>query len=327
MAFPFISDHPSFGLDIGFETLKLVQLKKSGNIRLRGAVNFAITERLLEKDRFRNKESTAKMIKQACAEAKPHPINAKKIVSALPETFVFSKTIQMPKMTDKEYEMAVPNEASKYLPIPIEEVYIDYQKLIVHPDEPLIDLLLVAAPKRLVDDYVEVAKIAGCELAALETKPLAVGRALISGKNNKGLMILELGTEISRISIWDRGKISLATTVGVGKNQIAKALGISPDQGLDDRNFEELLKSTGIITPIINEIITTIHYHQNRDYHPKPIEIIMLCGSGSKFGGIDKFIAAETKINTEIVAPRLSGGQKLDTGYTTAFGLALRKGV
>mgnify|MGYP001560531384 FL=1 len=317
----------SFGLDIGFETLKLVQLNRGRNIALRGAVDFPITARLLEKDRFRDKQVTADMIKKACAAAKPHQITAKKIISALPETFVFSKTIQMPKMSDKEYQTAVPSEATKYLPIPIDEVYIDYQKLIVHPDEPLIDLLLVAAPKRLVDDYVEVAKMAGCELAALETKPLAVGRALIPARNNRGILILEIGTEVSRISIWDSGKIRLATTVGVGKNQIANAVGISPNQGLNDGSFEEPIRKSGVLKPIIDEITVTIRYHQNRDYHPKPIEEIMLCGSGSKFLGIDKFIQSETKIKTNIISPHLSGDSKLDTSFTTAYGLALRKEI
>jgi type IV pilus assembly protein PilM len=310
-----------FGLDIGFETLRLVELKKSGGIYLRGACDFSITQRILEKDRFRDKAATAEIIKKACREAKPHPITAKKIVTALPETFVFSKTIQMPKMTDNEYEEAIAAEASQYLPIPTEEVYLDYQILIVHPDEPFIDILLVAAPKRLVDDYAEVAKMAGCELAALETKPLAVGRAIIPPKNNQGLMIIEIGTEISRISIWDNGKIRLTTTVGVGKNQIAASFGAN---GNNLANEPKSGITAETLSPIIDEISAAIRYHQNRDYQPKPIEKILLCGSGTNSPGIDKTIETASKIKTEIVAPKLSGRDQLDTGFITAYGLALR---
>jgi type IV pilus assembly protein PilM len=174
-----LEDNSVFGLDIGFETIKLVELKKNRHsIKLVGAKEVRLTERILERDSFRNKAATANLIKEACRSALPGPIRAKKIVTALPENFVFSKTIQMPKMSREELEKSIQIEAAQYLPIPAEEVYIDFQTLIVHPDESLTDILLVAAPKKLVDDYVEMTRIAGLELVALETKPIAVGRAV-----------------------------------------------------------------------------------------------------------------------------------------------------
>jgi len=196
-----------FGLDIGYETLKLCEVKKHGkSVQVVGISEVPITERILERDRIKDKATTANLIKEARLKAKPGQIKAKRIVSTLPETFVFSKTIQVPKMPEKELRFAIPNEAAQYLPIPVEEVYIDYQILITHPDEALIDVLIAAAPKRLVDDYVEMAKMAGLELYALETKSIADGRAIINEKKQKdSVVILHIGTEVSRISIWDKG--------------------------------------------------------------------------------------------------------------------------
>lgn len=305
MAWLFHETSSIFGLDIGFETLKLVQLEQQAKrIFLHGAINLPLSERILDKDRFRDKTQTAKMIQQACANAKPRPIEAKKIVSVLPETFVFSKTIQMPKMREAEYARALPLEAAQYLPLPIEEVYLDYQILIVHPDEPLIDLLFVASPRRLVDDYVETARMAGMELMALETKPLALGRALLSAKDNAGYLIAAVGTEITRISIWDGNKIRLTTTVGMGQNQ------------LDDNRS---------LSPIIEEMIEAIRYHQNRDYRPKPIKQILICGSGAKAAGLEEIIEEKLKIDTIIAKPDLVGKNTLGPEFVTAYGLALRK--
>lgn len=322
--FSFFPKSNVFGLDIGFETLKLVELKKEqGNIFLRGAISSPLTDRIIEKDHFKDKASVAKMIKEACERAKPEPIKATGIVSALPETFVFSKTIQVPKMPESDYTTLLPQEVAQYLPLPVEEVYIDYQTLIVHPDEPLVDVLFVAAPKRLVDEYVEVVEMAGYKLDALETKPLAVGRALLTKNSTDGTMIAEVGTEICRISIWDGNKIRLTTTVGIGKNQLKDVLGDSGTSGksLDDTTISVYAKE--LISPLVEEMSEAIRYHQNRDYQPKPIKHVLICGSGARVPGLDGYIKSRLKLETILVKPKLSGSDTLESEFTTAFGLAL----
>ncbi|MCL5410681.1 MAG: pilus assembly protein PilM [Patescibacteria group bacterium] len=317
-----------FGLDIGYEALKLVELKKKrGGIFLVGSVEVPLTERILEKDSFKNKAHTATLIKDACRKALPSAIKATKIASALPETFVFSKTIQMPKMSEGEYAKAIPIEAAQFLPIPIEEVYIDHQVLIAHPEDALVDILIAASPRKLVDDYLEMTKLAGFELAALETKPIAVGRAIKSSMPLDGSLIVEIGTEISRISIWDNNSIRLSTTVATGKNQIVENLrAIGHNETADkisikENEFPDLSQT---LQSISDEIINAIKYHQNRDYKPKPVKKILLCGTGAKISGIDAYISKETKIAAEIVKPNLKGGASLGTEFITAFGLALR---
>jgi type IV pilus assembly protein PilM len=313
-----LEDNSVFGLDIGFETIKLVELRKSKHsIKLVGAKEVRLTERILERDSFRNKAATANLIKEACRSALPGPIRAKKIITALPENFVFSKTIQMPKMSQQELEKSIIIEAAQYLPIPVEEAYLDFQTLIVHPDEPLADILLVAAPKKLVDDYVEMTGIAGLELSAIETKPIAVGRAVNASINLNGLVIIEIGTELSRISIWDNNEIRLISSVNTGKNQILEAV-------TDPR--QEILSEEGkkVVLNISNEVINAIKYHKNRDYKPNPIETILTSGSGANIHGINQFIESEVKIKTDTVLPRIDGKNNLGPEFITAYGLALR---
>lgn len=318
-----------FGLDIGYETLKLVQIRRRrGRVSLVGSAEVPLTERILERDHFKNKADTANLLKEAIRKAKPDSIDATKIISALPETFVFTKTIKMPKMSEKEYLTAIPAEASEFLPIPIEQVYIDFQVMISHPDEPLADILVAAAPKKLVDDYVEMASLAGLELVALETKSFAIGRAIMmQEKKDQGLAIVHIGTEFSRISILDSGATRLSSTVSVGKDQILENLGY-----LGDGNVENMPKITedvysqitGTMSMITEELITAIKYHQNRDYKPRPIEKIILCGSSTGIEGLGEYIEKEIKIKTEIAKLALADNKVLPPQYIAAFGLALR---
>lgn len=318
-----------FGLDIGFETLKLCEIAKSTTrgVEIWGTTEYTLTEPILDRDRIRDKNATANIIREACKKASPRPIIARKIVTALPETFVFSKTIQVPKMSERELDSAVPNEAAKYLPIPLNEVYVDYQILSTHPDESLMDVLVAASPKKLVDDYVEMAKMAGMELGALETKPIATGRALIKDKT-KSIVIVHIGTELTRIAIWDKGNIRLVTTASSAKNQILdKIISLKPGiKSINEVNLEKEDQELGVaFNEIIDEVLDAIRYYQNRSYKPSPIGGIEICGSAAKIKGIDSYFSKITKIQSKVSSPVISNMKSLEPQFIPALGLALRK--
>lgn len=318
------NSNSTLGLDIGYQSLKMVEIKRGKKgVSLVGSIEIPLKERILDRDKFRNIADTANLLKDAMKNAKPKEITARNITSALPETFVFSKTVKMPRMSAKEYRLAIPNEISDFLPIPIDQVYFDYQVLLEHPDEPLNDILVVAAPKRLVDDYVEMARLAGLELVALETKPLAVGRAIIRGKEKNGCMVIHIGTEYSRIAIWDNSNMKLSTTVNTGQSQLLESLGVTWQEKaeINDINRSDIAIPLG---NIIDEAINSIKYHHNRSYKPKPIEKIILCGSGALIEGIDDMIEKEIKIKTEIEKILLADNKELPSQFIAAYGLALR---
>ena len=319
-----------FGLDIGYETLKLCELNKHRNsAKVVGVFEYPITKKILEQDRIKDKEAVANMINEARRKAKPHQIKAPGIVTALPENFVFSKTIQVPKMSAKELATAIPNEAVQYLPIPLESVYTDFQILTVHPEENLMDVLIAATPKKLVDDYVEMAKLAGLKLLALETKPIAVGRAIIADRSKEGILIIHIGTELTRISIWDKGKIRLITTAGIGKNKIVEGIPslVGQTNKIDKIKIKNQEKEQIklIIQPMIDEVLESIRYYQNRGHKPSKISLIKICGSGGLVSGIDELIGKELKIKSEIATTKVITSIPIKPNYLTSFGLAMRE--
>lgn len=318
----FKSNNEILGLDIGFETIKIVEIaKKRNQVQLVGAAEIPLQDRILQRDKFKNKADTANQIKEAMRKAKPNPITASKIVSALPETFVFSKTLKLPKMTEKEMSSAVPLEISQYLPIPVEDVYIDFQLLTSHPNESVCDILAVAAPKNLVDDYVEMAKLAGLELIALETKPLSVARAILKKEDKGGQIILHIGTEYSRLAVWEGNSLKMSATVTAGQNQILSDFGIA--HGQKPTIEVDKLSTSKSLQDILTEVVSSIKFHNNRDYNPQPIKKLTLCGSSIIIGGIDKFFQKELGVPTEIAKIKV-GKDELPPQYISAYGLALR---
>ena len=74
---------------------------------------------------------------------------------------VIVKKISLPTMTREELEESIRWEAEQYIPFDINEVNLDFQILEGGDDEGQMDVLLVAAKKDLIDDYVHVITDAG----------------------------------------------------------------------------------------------------------------------------------------------------------------------
>jgi len=315
------------GIDIGYESVKIVSLSFSGTkISSLRATEIPIKERLFSKEKFTNLAEAANLIKEGCRKADIKITPSTKVITTLPESFVFSKTLQLSKMPKNQLAKAVYNQASDQLPIPLEKAYFDFQVLVDHPNEALMDIMIVAAPKVLVDDYVELSKILGIDLLALETKPIAAGRAILSQeRKDKGILICEIGTELSRISIWDNKSIRVATTVAIGKANLFEAMGGNDSKSPQINSANE----TNVLVPltgIIDEILNIIKYHKNRDYNPSDITKIFICGSGGKIAGLDKLFKNELKIETEFFKFNYAQKSQIGPEFTVALGCALRSG-
>lgn len=323
------------GIDIGFESIKIVAVEHSAKRRrVVGFIDIAVPSQIIESDHIKDKNKIAELIKKGLADAKPRSIKANQIVTVMPEFLVFSKTLQLPQMDESELKAAALNQAQQYIPVAVSDVNLDSQVLITHPDEPLVDVLVVATPKALVDEYLEMFKIINLDLLAIETKPIAAARAIISTTDNGGILIIEIGTVNSRISIVDNKQIRFVSTVNLGGDQIIQPLapaGCSREDFLKAKyqtGFKDNSEAAaGVIAKIGQDLTQAIRYHQNRDYKASRIVEIRLCGQGALIPGIAAVIEKEVKIKTTLstyILPKVPEG--LDQRYAVALGLAMYQG-
>ena len=181
------------GIDIGFNTVKIVEISKSGKPSLQTFAFAQAPEKAIYSLKKEDIEKTAQSIKIALKSAQIKKISTRVGVSGLPESKVFTKVIQLPRMTEDSLETAVPAEAAKHIPLPPNQIYFDWQYIGPTYNNQL-DVLIVAAPNVLVDNYLQVFKIAGIDLIALETKPIAAARALIPANSQEPIMIFDFGS-------------------------------------------------------------------------------------------------------------------------------------
>ncbi|MFA6493088.1 MAG: pilus assembly protein PilM [Patescibacteria group bacterium] len=297
---------PILGLDIGYKTLKVMQLKGDGpNASLLGVSEIQIPPKSLSKDGIKEPKKIADAILQAMRNAKPHPITAKIVSSALPESLVFTKSVDLPSMTPQEINKNIPYQAGEFFPIPPNETYMDWQVVGSLPGQNTIDVLVVAAPKKIIDSFAETIKMANLELSSLETKPVADARALVTQNDSGPYLILDVGAKTSSLTCYDQGTIKLTSTVSVGGDDLVA-------------DFQPNLKN------IATEITHFIKYYQNRIGRATIFHKIILAGGGANTPEIAKELEAATRIKTEIGWPIIKT-KTYNPKYATTIGLAMKR--
>lgn len=298
----------TFGLDIGYESIKLIQLKKSGSAfkLIAGGVSPSIHEPFL-KERIKDKKGLSTVIKKAISQ---HKITAKAVVSALPEIFVFTKIITMPKMSLQDLESAVPLDAASFIPFEPEQTSLDFS--IVGEVKDKYEILIVAAPKTLVEDYVELIASSGLTLSLLETKPIANIRALIPQTKAETTLIVDFGTRTTSVTICKGQNIRMTATLSFGGQFFSKTV------KTNDAVLANLAKS----------ILENLKYYQG--YREKnPITRILLSGGTALRPGLCNYIETKTSIRTEIGNPwqmvKNPPVKVSEPQYTTAIGLAMKE--
>lgn len=342
-----------FGLDLSDLSVKAVQLKKGANgIYLASYGKRDISGGVLENGVIKNEDSLQEIIKTACREIKGARLKTKYCVVSLPETEAFVRVVQLPKMKKEELAEAIKWETESHIPLPIDEVYFDWQ--VINPlkeDKAHCDVLVGALSKTLVDSYLSALKKAGLRPVSFEIESIATARSLIKDEFSvQPVMIIDVGARRSSFIIFSGRTVHFTASVPVANeyfvNEISKHLSIGKEEAKKIKFEYGLSQEKGVLEalgPALGELIS--HTRKYIDFYRehglpghfenKEISKILLCGGGASFSGLSAFLAKELKIDVEIgnpwvnilgktpyKIPELSYEQSV--GYATALGLALR---
>jgi type IV pilus assembly protein PilM len=278
-------------------------------------------------------QKTAEVIKRVFEEAK---VSTRKTVAALPNFSVFSSIISLPEMSKKELAKAITWEAKKFVPLPIEQMVLDWRPLVKSEDkkpggddaeaataeamdrlkkgQKYQKILITAAPKDLVDRYVSVFSQSNLDLLAMETESFALERSLV-GKDPAVIMIVNLGAFSSDISITENGIPILSRSIDVGGGTITQA--IARSLNIEHKRAEQFKRDIGFsnqslnsvpkiientISPIINEIKYSFDLFQGR-HGGGSIEKIILTGGSSVLPGLTDYLKKILQINVYVGDP------------------------
>jgi type IV pilus assembly protein PilM len=334
-----------FGLDIGSRTIKMVELHKdSKGFRLSasGIVGYKGNppEHLRDDKEF---AALSDIIRKLKKEAK---ISSKEVAIALPESLVYTRTIKFPLLTDAEIASAVKWEADQYIPIPVEEAIIQHQ--IIERKEnatpPQVVVLLIAAPKEIIEKYAKLVDMSGLSLVVVETELLSLVRSL--APEDQTVMIVDFGAKSTDIAIARSGLLAFSRSIPTAGDAFSRA--ITQGLGIADTQAEEYKRTYGLsstqlegkirgaLDPVFrmvaDEMRKAIHYYQSEEKGDSPTSVILSGGSSNmpeaastltKYLGMEVLVGNPfSKITVDPEAIKALSGYS--PFYSVSVGLAMR---
>lgn len=336
----------AFGLDIGSKTIKVVELAREGNAwRLVAAGVTSAPLRGLQSESEQDLLAVSAAIRKLYADAK---ISTPNVVLALPEAQVFTRPVKFPALTDQEVASAIQWEAEQYIPIPVAEAVIDYQIIGRRQDTTgETHVLLVAAPKTLVEKYLKVAKNAGLKPMAVETELTALSRSIAPA--GKTALIVDFGATSTDIAICLDRQLVFSRSIPTAGEAFTRA--VSQGLGVDVAQAEEYKRAYGLaagrlegkvkgaIDPIFrvvsDELKKAIQYWLS-EQQGSAVQAVVLAGGTAGLPEVAPLLAKATGLEVTIgdpfaqvskdpnLAKQLSGFAPL---YAIAAGLAQREGI
>lgn len=174
-------------------------------------------------------------------------IRTRSAVLALPRRHVTARISAFPPADSGQLQRVIQYDLADHIPFPVEQVVADFQPLGPSRDQPgMTDVLVVAAPRDLVRQYLDLARELGLRVVALTVDALALhDLTRRAGDGPPGLTItLDIGRRSTTVNISEGNRLRLTRSVGMGSQQLAAA--IKDDLGVSAEEAERRKQVDGI---------------------------------------------------------------------------------
>ncbi len=334
-----------FGLDLGASSIKVCKATPMGKQYLLEAVGIAQNSvgsiDLSEKSNAQKLSDTVKGL------LKEVDVKDRRVVVSVPESQVFSRVVEMPVMSDAELSSAIQWEAEQFVPIPIEEVEMDFS-VVRRPikgstDEKML-VYLVASRKKYLQEYVDFLVALGLEPIAIESETASTARSLLPMVQEGVSLILHIGAMSSSITILTGGAVSFSYSMPTGgvalSRALAQSLSLSLPQaeqykrtyGLDSKQLEGKVRAALLV--VFSSIVSETR-KATQNYIASggsPLNRIILSGGGAYLPDLSMYMSGEFPgVEAVIADPFLTAKAKKEVVipeeravYSVVVGLALR---
>lgn len=342
----FYYDKPVFGIDIGFNSIKVMQVarrtKKGAQVTGYGVVDF--DKSAMKDGLIIDPEKIAKSIYGLFDTGIVGDITTRRVAVAIPASKTFNRTMQFPKINkDSELDDAVRYEAEQYIPAPIDDLYLDYS--VITKDDKNTEVLATAVPKDVVTSYMNTVRLLGLEPIAIETTISSSGRLFLhSEQSDTPTILIDFGSVSSDITIFDNTMVVTGTVSGGGDNfseLISKKLGVSAAEaqiiktkyglGVSKKQDEITEALKPVLSQLVKEIKRMIRYYDERKTSEASIGQIVTLGGGANMPGLSEYLTDALRLPVRMCDPwqslkfgKLQPPNAVEKSmYVTVAGLAL----
>lgn len=350
------------GIDIGSSSIKVVQLKLKGSKAILETYGELSLGPYAQMEIGRATKLDSNKIAEALTDVlKESNVTTKHCAVSISMRSSMVTVFKMPELEKKQMAQMVPIEARKYIPVPINEVALDWFQIPQiessdmeatgkderqKSDRRNAEILAVAIHNDVLNDLNSVVTKVGLDTHFFEIEMFSTIRSTLEHGTDKPVMVFDMGSGATKVYIVERGVVRDSHIINKGSQDIT--LTIATSLGVSANFAERLKRNYGnndakqdtditkvvdlVLSPIFNEVNSVILNYQRR-FH-KDISKVVMVGGGSLLNGIVE--KANKTLSIEAVAgnpfarvqtPAFLQGVLRENGlaFSGAIGLALRE--
>lgn len=335
-----------FGLDIGTNAIRAVQLRGSGPNKSLVKYGFIpIDPRITASDSKIDQQKMVQVVRELLDQAK---ITIKDVAVGLPSNRVFTTVVDMDRLNPTELGKTIMFQAESLIPTPISESKLDWALLGDSPkDKTKVEILLSSVTNEFIESRLDALESIGLNVIAFEPDTLALARSMTTPETVLPTMVLDIGTKTTDIIITMNGVPRLTRSIPTGTEAIVKSamqnLNIDEQQaqqfvfkfGLGKDKLEGQIYNAiiGTVELLVSDVDKSIKFFMAR-YMNNRIDRIIVTGGASTLAELPLYLANRFSINVEIgnawrniafPADRQNELQSLSNHFGVAAGLAERQ--
>lgn len=309
----------ALGVDVGKSAIKAVELRRTPRGVEMSRFGIAPTPaRAVEGGAILDRTAVARAV---AALLRRSGIRRRRAVVAVTGPNVLARVLRLPPIPEQEVKQAIRWEAERHLPIPVEEAVLDVQTVgeTTEDGQRQIEVLLAAAPERLVVTHIETLAQAHLFVEAIEVGALAMTRALLGRSPTGTQVLINLGASTTDVAIV-RGGVPLFTrTIPTGGDAITEAL--ATQLRIDTAKAEQTKLRHGLgfgesaesgatyasdVLAAVEELVTQLRRSLDffrAQFPGASLGGAVLCGGGARMRHLDSHLATELELPVTIGTP------------------------
>jgi type IV pilus assembly protein PilM len=336
-------------IDIGSSTVKLVQLRETkGAYHLVNLGLAYLPPEAIVDNSIMDSSAVVEAIRNL---VESHKVKTKNVATSISGHSVIIRKIQLPIMTEEELESSIQWEAEQYIPFEISEVNLDFQILGTDPRDPSqMNVILVAAKKDFVSDYVAVFKESGLNPVVMDVDCFAVENAFEANygfAEEEIVALVNLGASAVNVNVLKDGISVFTRDIQVGGNllneELQKRLGLSSEDAEKAKLGKAVSATAAAIAEVMLDASENLAQEVQRSLDffaatsaDEKINKIFITGGVAKVRMVREAIERRIGVEVEVINPfrQVAVNEKnFDLEYvdsvgpifTVAAGLAMRR--
>lgn len=315
------------GIDIGSSCIKAVEIEPtSTGWTVTSAAVTPTPPNAIKEGVIINVVDVSQSIRSLLKDAGMKPTGA---VCAVSGSQVIVRQVQFPTMPEAALRKSIRYEASKHISSSVEDSVVEFEILGEGDEAGTMQVMLVAAPREMVDCRVAVLEAAGLEPLTIDIEAFALIRSLVEFSAtdeylHRTVALIDMGAGHTDVNIVSRGQFVLTRNIPIAGDSYTNAIKSLAGASFEDAEKMKLDMTSGatldeissgqsenrswrVVQPLLDELIRevrrSIHYYQSQfpeGSQEALVSKIMLTGGSTRMRGMESYVSGKLGIPTEI---------------------------